>query len=198
MPVAPNRNKLKHYVHLAGTGCTHLVALYWLMVSIHETHVMPSSGKVKTKSHLFSELVLAGSECCPMCLLLQTGTNYHITHIWLELVAPILWHYIDWWCLFIKHMSRHLVAKKKLKVICSHTWFLQVVSAAQCVNLSKQELIITLCYFGWFRLHHLVALYWLMVFSHETHVMPSSGKVKTKSHLFSELVLAGSECCPMC
>ena len=120
----------------------------------------------------------------------------HYVHL-LEIVAPILWHYIDWWCLFIKHMSRHLVAKKKLKGICSHTWFLQVVSAAQCVNLSKQELIITLCYFGWFRLHHLVALYWLMVFIHETHVMPSSGKVKTKRHLFSYFVIAGSECCPM-
>ena len=30
------------------------------MVFINETHVMPSSGKVKTKSHLFSELVPAG------------------------------------------------------------------------------------------------------------------------------------------
>ena len=46
------------------------------MVFIHETHVMPSSGKVKTKSHLFSYLVLAGSECCPMCQLLQTGIKY--------------------------------------------------------------------------------------------------------------------------
>ena len=43
------------------------------MVFIHETHVMPSSGKVKTKSHLssVSYLVLAGSECCPMCQLLK-------------------------------------------------------------------------------------------------------------------------------
>ena len=31
------------------------------MVFIHETHVMPSSGKVETKRHLFSYLVLAGS-----------------------------------------------------------------------------------------------------------------------------------------
>ena len=58
------------------------------MVFIHETHVMPSSGKVKAKRHLFSHLVLAGSECrlmCQivsadsecrlMCQLLQTGTN---------------------------------------------------------------------------------------------------------------------------
>ena len=43
------------------------------MVFVHETHVMPSSGKVKNKSHLFSYLVLAGSECCPMCQLLQTA-----------------------------------------------------------------------------------------------------------------------------
>ena len=94
-----------------GTGCTHLLALYWLMVFIHETHVLPSSGKVKTKRHLFSYLVISGSECCPMCQLLQTGTNYHNTYIWLVLVAPIFWHYIDWWCLFMKHMWCHLVAK---------------------------------------------------------------------------------------
>ena len=106
-----NRYKLPLYVHLAGTGCTHLLALYWLMVFIHETHVMPSSGKVKTKINLFSYLVLAVSECCPMCQLLQTGTNYHITYIWMVLVAPIFWHYIDWWCLLMKHMWCHLVAK---------------------------------------------------------------------------------------
>ena len=105
------QDKLPHYVHLDGTGCTHLLALYWLMVFIHETHVMPSSGKVKTKRHLFSYLVLAGSECCPMRQLLQTGTNYHITYMCLVLVAPIFWHYIDWWCLFMKHISCHLVAK---------------------------------------------------------------------------------------
>ena len=86
---------LPHYVHLAGTGCTHLVVLYRLMVFIHDTHVTPSSGKVKTKSHLFSYLVLAGSAICPICPLLQTGTNYHIMYIWLVPVAPIFWHYID-------------------------------------------------------------------------------------------------------
>ena len=141
--VAPNRNKLKHYVHLAGTGCTHLVALYWLMVFIHETHVMPSSGKVKTKSHLssVSYLVLAGSECCPMCQLL-------------------LWHYIDWCCLFLKHMWCHhkthvmpYSGKVKIKVICSHTLLLQVVSAAQCVSCSKQEHITTLRTCVWYWLH---------------------------------------------
>ena len=96
--------------------CLVLVApIFWHYIEwwffINETHVMPSSGKVKTKRHLFSYLVLAGSECCPMCQLLQTGTNYHITYIWMVPVAPILWHYIDWWCLFMKHMWCHLVAK---------------------------------------------------------------------------------------
>ena len=130
--VAPNRNKQPHYVHLAGTGCPHLLALYWLMVFIQETPVMPYSGKVKTKRHLFSCLLISGSECCPMCQLLQTGTNYYITS------------------------------------------------------------------FGWYFWNHLLALYWLMVFIHETHVMPSSGKVKTKRYLLSYLVLAGSECRPKC
>ena len=50
------------------------------MVFIHETHVTPSSGKVKTKWLLFSYLVIAFNECCPMCQLLQTGTKYHMTY----------------------------------------------------------------------------------------------------------------------
>ena len=63
--VAPNINTLPHYVHVSGTGCTHLLAL---VVFIHETHVIPHlMAKVKTKSHLFSYLVLAGSECRLMC-----------------------------------------------------------------------------------------------------------------------------------
>ena len=128
--VAPNRNKLPHYVLWSGTPCTHFVQLYWLMVFIHETHVMPHSGKVKTKSRLFSYFVIAGSEICPMRQLIQTGTNYHITYMCLLLVALIFWL---WWCLFMKLM-----------------WY------------------------------------------------PSNGKVKTKSHLFSCLVLAGSECRLMC
>ena len=37
--VASNRNTLPHYVHVSGTGCTHLLAL---MVFIHETHVIPN------------------------------------------------------------------------------------------------------------------------------------------------------------
>ena len=40
--------------------------------------------------------------------------------------------------------------KVKIKGICSHTWFLQVVSAAQCVSCSKQEQITTLHTFGWY------------------------------------------------
>ena len=132
MSVAPNINKLPHYVHVSGTGCTHLLALYWLMVFIHETHVMPSSGKVKTKRHLFSYLVISGSVLPNVS------------------VAPNrnkLPHYVLW-------------------------------SGTPCT--------------------HFVQLYWLMVFIHETHVIPSSGKVNTKRHLSSYLVLAGSECCPMC
>ena len=82
-----------------------------LIDCVHETHVMPSSGKVKGKRYLLSYLVLAGRECCPMCQLLQTGTNYHITYFWLLQVAPILWYYIDWWCLFMKPMWCHLVGK---------------------------------------------------------------------------------------
>ena len=150
--VAPNRNKLIHYVLWAGAGCTYFMELNCSMVFIHETHVMPSSGKVKTKRHLFSYLVISFSECCPMCQVLQTGTNYHITYIWLVLVAPIFWNCIDWLCLFMKHMWCHLVAKYKQKGICSHTSFLQVVSAAQCVSCSKQEQITTLHTFGWYRL----------------------------------------------
>ena len=132
-----------------------------------------------------------------MCHLFQTGTNYHITYIWLVLVAPIFWHYIDWWCLFMKRMWCHLVAKLKLKGICSHTWFLQVVLPNVSVAPNRNKLIhyVLLACTG---CTHLVALYWLMVFIHDTHVTPSSGKVKTKSHLFSYLVLAGSECCPIC
>ena len=56
--VDPNRYKLPHYVHLAGTGCTHL-----LMMFIHETYLMPSSGELKTKRHLLSYLVISGSVC---------------------------------------------------------------------------------------------------------------------------------------
>ena len=82
--VALNRNKLPHYVHLAGSCCTDLG--HYLF--IHKTHVTPSSGKEKTKRYLFSNLVLAGSECCSMCQSLQTGTNYHIMLFWLVQVAP--------------------------------------------------------------------------------------------------------------
>ena len=59
--VAPNRN---NYVHLAGIGCTHLLTLYLLMVFIHETHVLPSSGKEKTKRHMFQEVSAAQFVSC--------------------------------------------------------------------------------------------------------------------------------------
>ena len=183
---------------MSGTGFTHLLALYWLIVFIHETHVMPSSGKVKTKRHLFSYLVISVSECCPICQLLQTRTNYHITYILLLQIAFILWHYIDWWCLFMKHIWCLLVAKQKLKGIYCHIWLFQVVLIKVLVAPNRNKLPHYVHFAGTF-CTHLVALYWLMVFIHETHVMPSSGKVKTKSHLssVSYLVLAGSECCPM-
>ena len=134
-----------------------------------------------------------------MCQLLRTETNYHITYIWLVLVATILFHYIDWCSLFMKHMWCHLAAKYKQKGICSHTWFLQVVSSAKNVSVATNtnKLPHNILWFGT-ACTHFVQLYWLMVFIHETHVMPSSGKVKTKRHLFSYLLIAGSECCPMC
>ena len=88
--VASNRKKLPHYVHVSGTGCTHLVALFLLMVFIHGTHVTPSSGKVKTKRHLFSFLLLEGHVCYTMCLLLEAGTTSHSAYF-----APIFWHYIS-------------------------------------------------------------------------------------------------------
>ena len=198
--VAVNRNKLPNYVHVSGTGFTHLLALYWLMVSIHETHVTPSSGKVKTKRHLFSYLVISGSECCPMCQLLQTRTNYHITYIWLLQVAFILWHYIDWWCLFMKPIWCLLVAKYKLKGICSHTLLLQVASPAQCVSCSKQEQIKTLLTFAWYWLHPPSGIIMIDgVYSWNTcNAIYWQSKVYTKRHLISYLVISGSECCPMC
>ena len=79
--VALSRYKLSLCILRDGCDCTHFVALYWLMVFINEKHVMPSSGQVETKRHLLSYLVLAGSEWCPLCQLIQRGTNYHITYI---------------------------------------------------------------------------------------------------------------------
>ena len=99
------------------------------MVFIHKHRVMPSSGKVKTKSHLFSYVVLAGRECCPMCYLLQTGT------------------------------------------------------------------INTLCTLGWSWSHKFCGI---ILFIHEPHVTPSSGKGKTKRHLFSFWLLEGRVCYTMC
>ena len=150
--VAPNRNKLPHYVHLDGTGCTQLLALYWLMVFVHEAHVLPSSAKVKTKRHLFSYLVLAGSEYCLMCKLLQTQKNYHITYIWMVLVAPFFYHYIDWWCLFMKHMCCHLVAKWKLKGLFSCLFLASSECCPMC-QLLQTGTNYHITSFGWYRLH---------------------------------------------
>ena len=52
------------------TGTNYHIMYIWLvqvalMVFIHETHVMPSSGKVKTKSHLFLQVVSAAQ--CVSC-----------------------------------------------------------------------------------------------------------------------------------
>ena len=65
--VAPNRNKLPHYILWAGPGCTYFMALYCLIVFIHKTYVTPSSGKVKIKGHLFSFLLLEDCVCYTMC-----------------------------------------------------------------------------------------------------------------------------------
>ena len=99
------------------------------MVFIHETHVMPSSGNVKTKSHLFSYVVPAGSE------------------------------------------------------------------RAQCVSCSKQEQINTLRKLIWSWSHKFCCI---ILFIHEPHVTPSSGKVKTERHLFSFFLLEGRVCYTMC
>ena len=143
--VAPKRNKLQHYILLAATGCTHLLALYWLILFIHETHVIPSSGKVETKRHLLSYFVISGSECCPMWQLLQTGTR-----------KPHYVHLADTCC-------THLVA------LYYETHVMPSIQTG-----TKKPHYVHLASTG---CTHLVALYWLMVFIHETHVMPSSGKV---------------------
>ena len=149
---APNRNKVIHYVLLAGTFCTHLVALYWLMVFIHETHVMPSSGKVKTKRHLFSYLVISGSVL----------PNVSVAPNWNKLPHYVLWsgtpctHFVQLYWLMVFIHETHVMpssGKVKTKGICPHTWFLQVVSAAQCVSCSKQEQITTLRTCVWYWLH---------------------------------------------
>ena len=89
--ISKSRNKLPHYVILAGPGCTHFV------VFIHETHVSPSSGRVKTKKA--SVLILAS---CRSCVLhnvqhnvLEAGTTSNSAYFELVPVAPTFWHYIS-------------------------------------------------------------------------------------------------------
>ena len=193
--VAPNRNKLPHYVHLDGSGCTHLLALYWLMVFIHETHVMPSSGKVKTKRHLFSYLVISGSVLPNVSV---DPNRNKLPHYVLWSGTPCT-HFVQLYWLMVFIHKTHVMpysGKVKIKVICSHTLLLQVVSAAQCVSCSKQEHITTLRTCVWYWLHSSSGIDG--VYSWNSCDTPSNGKVKTKSHLFSCLVLAGSECRLMC
>ena len=84
------------------------------MVFIHETHVMKSSGKVKTKRYLLSWFLQAVSAALSVSCSKQEQITTLRTFGWV-LVAPIFSHYIDWWCLFMKHMWCHQVAKYKLK-----------------------------------------------------------------------------------
>ena len=143
--VAPNRNKLIHYVLLAGRGCTHLVALYWFMVFIHETHVMPSSGKMKTKRHLFPFLLLKGRVCY------TTSRSAY--------VAATFRHYISWWCLLEKNTAGgHLVASWNLK---THLFSFLLLAGRVCYtivarirNNFSQNMLCT----------NFLALYFMMVF----------------------------------
>ena len=100
------------------------------MVFIHEAHVTQSRGKVKTKRHLFSYLLHAGSECCPNVSVAPNRNK-----------VPHYVHLAGTGC-------THL-----LSLYCSHTWLLQVVSAAQRDSCSKQEQITMLRTFGWYRLY---------------------------------------------
>ena len=75
--VAQSRNKLPHYVLWAGPGCKHFVALYCLMVFIHETHVSPYSGRVKTKKA--SILILASCRSCVLRNVLVARSRNHFS-----------------------------------------------------------------------------------------------------------------------
>ena len=179
---------------MAGTGCPHLLALYWLMVFIHETPVMPSSGKVKTKRHLFSCLVISRSECCPMCQLLQQEQITTLRH--LDGTGCTLFLALYWLMVFVHNTNVMPSSSCKVKTKM-HLFSYLVLAGSECCLMcccSKQEHITTLRTFGWYRLHQYSALYWLMAFIHETHLMPSSAKVKTKGHLSLYLVLVCSEC----
>ena len=176
---------------MSGTGCTHLLALYWLMVFIHETHVMPYSGKVKTKSRLFSYFVIAGSA--------SVAPNRNKLPHYVHVSGAGCTHLLALYWLMVFIHKTHVMpysGKVKIKVICSHTLLLQVVSAAQCVSCWKQEHITTLRTCVWYWLHSSSGID--LVYSWNSCDTLSNGKVKTKSHLFSCLVLAGSECRLMC
>ena len=149
--------------------------------------------------------------------MLQGGTNYHNMYFGLVLVAPTFCHYIAYWCLLVK--THRLETKKHQLSFFMVSWAAQCVSSSKqekhhnawqtknkktivlqvvCASCSKQIQINTMYTLSCLRLHLFLALYCLMVVIHETRVTPSSGKVKTKRHLFSFLVLADSECCAMC
>ena len=73
------------------------------MVFIHETHVLKSSGKVIWLFQVVSAAQFVSCSKQEQITTLHTfgwywlhlGINNHITYIWLVLVAPILWLYID-------------------------------------------------------------------------------------------------------
>ena len=146
--VAPNRNKLPHYIHLAGTGCTHLLALYWLMVYIHETHVMPSSGKVKTKQEQITTLRGTGTACTHLLALYWLMVFIHETHV----------------------MPSSDKVKTKI-----HLFSYLVLAGSECclmcqlLQTGTNYHITSYCYC----LHPFVQYNWLMVFIPETHVMKS-------------------------
>ena len=188
-------------VLVAPTFC-HYIAYWCLLVKTH---------RLETKKHQLSFfMVLWAAQCvscskqekhhnawqnknkkklsCRLCVLVDLS-RYKLTLciLWVGCVCTYFWHYIAWWCLFMKHVWRHLVAKLKLKGICSHSWFLQIVSAVQCVSCSKQEQFTTMpwaipiC-------SRFLALYCLMVFI--------SKRLETKKAWV--VILADCVCRPMC
>ena len=139
----------------------------------------PSSGKLETKNT--SIFILASCRSCVLPNLLVALSSY-------KLALCILCNYfLALYCLMVFIHETHLVAKEKLKFICFHSWFLQVVSAAQCVSCSKQEQFTTMpwaipiC-------SHFLALYCLMVFI--------SMRLETKKAWV--VILADCVCHPMC
>ena len=72
----PKQEQITTYVLWAGPGCKHFVALYCLMVFIHETHVS-SSGRVKTKKA--SILILASCRSCVLRNVLVARSRNHFS-----------------------------------------------------------------------------------------------------------------------